>query len=159
MYDPKIVLDTSSIEKLLTEHSIYAGPNGSASQALLLTLLDQWAIKTDRVNILDNPWQAVPDIYFIFGGLLSEESLSELSNYRLYNFMPADESHGSYIDGIALRNHNLRKFIIPNGTYRDIGDGRKERFLIDISVSVSWLSVISSSIRPVQNALQATFQF
>ena len=130
LYDPKIVLDTSSIEKLLTEHSIYAGPNGSASQALLLTLLDQWAIKTDRVNILDNPWQAVPDIYFIFGGLLSEESLSELSNYRLYNFMPADESHGSYVDGIALRNHNLRKFIIPNGTYRDIGDGRKETLAI-----------------------------
>ena len=130
LYNPTIVLDTSSIEKLLTEHSIYAGPKGSASHILLLSLLDQWAIKPDKRHILDNPWQAIPDIYFIFGGLLSEESLSDLSNYRLYDFMPADESQGSYVDGIVLRNHNLRDFVIPNGTYRAIGERKTETLAI-----------------------------
>lgn len=130
LYDPTVVVDTSSITKLLTGYSIYAGPKGSASQTLLFNLLDQWAIKRDQPIILDNPWQRVPDINFIFGGLLSDKSLTDLSNYRLYDFMPADTSQGSYVGGIVLRNHNLRKFIIPNGTYRNIGEGKKETLAI-----------------------------
>ena len=68
--------------------------------------------------MIDNPWTEHPDVYFIFGGLLSAESIRQLEGYRLFSFADVDDiSGGSVADGIVLRHHHLKPFLLPKSVY------------------------------------------
>ncbi len=73
---------------------------------------------SDQFQLLDNPWTVVPDVYFIFGGLLSADSIRQLQGYRLFSFADADDiSGGSVADGIVLKHHHLKPFLLPKNVY------------------------------------------
>ena len=62
-------------------------------------------------------------MYFIFGGLLSEDSLRQLAGYRLFSFGDvADLGRGSIADGIALKYPNVDTFVLPKGLYSGLHD-------------------------------------
>lgn len=108
----------ASIGDLLRGQSIYAGPLGGAAYRVLIQLAADFRVAADEFRILDNPWAVDPDVYFIFGGLLSDDSRRQLDGFRLYSFADAGElGRGSIADGIVLRYPNLRTFVLPAGLY------------------------------------------
>ena len=53
-------------------------------------------------NLFADPWSSVPEVYFIFGGLLAADALGSLNDYELYSLVTNLESgRGSVAEGIA----------------------------------------------------------
>jgi hypothetical protein len=113
----------AGFESLIGGRSVYAGPVGGSAHRLLQRLAADAGIAEERFELLDNPWEREPDVFFVFGGLLSADSLRQLSDYRLYSFGDVDElGRGALAEGIVLRHPNLRTFILPRGTYPGLSE-------------------------------------
>lgn len=116
-------LDPENFEILIRDANVYAGPPGGAAYRLLMQLADDFNLAGDDFQILENPWTVTPDVYFIFGGLLSPESIAQLGGYRLFSFAAEDDVYGATTaDGIALKHHHLRPFVLPKGVYYRLGN-------------------------------------
>lgn len=108
---------------LIRGANIYAGPAGGAAHRLLMQLTADFNIRENEYQLLDNPWKPVPDVFFIFGGLLSDDSIDQLDGYRLFSFGANDDlDGGSVADGIVLKHHHLRPFLLPKGVYHTLSD-------------------------------------
>ena len=102
---------------------VYAGPLGGAAHRLLLQLCVDYGVVSGQFRLLDNPWTESPDVYFIFGGLLSADSITQLQGYRLFTFADAkDTSGGSEVDGIVLRHNHLKPFLLPKNIYNTLSN-------------------------------------
>ena len=103
---------------LIRGAKVYAGPLGGAAHRLLMQLCVDFGVVSDQFQLLDNPWTESPDVYFIFGGLLSADSIRQLQGYRLFSFADVEDiSGGSVADGIVLRHHHLKPFLLPKSVY------------------------------------------
>ena len=108
---------------LILGAKVYAGPLGGAAHRLLMQLCIDFGVVADQFQLLDNPWTVNPDVYFIFGGLLSADSIRQLQGYRLFGFADADDtSGGSIVDGIVLRYHHLKPFLLPKRVYYSLSN-------------------------------------
>lgn len=109
---------TDDFAEALIGKSVYAGlPNGAASQ-FLAELSAYFGIDTSKYTTLDNPWVQVPDVYFVFGGLLALNELRDFAGYRFFSFGDADQPGNSTVaDGIALRFPNINVFVLPERVY------------------------------------------
>ncbi len=113
----------ASFADLIRDRKIYAGPVEGAAYRLLMRLGEDFGVTADEITILDNPWTQEPEVYFIFGGLLSEDSLRQLDGYRLYSFGDVEQiGRGSVADAMALRYPNLKSFVLPARTYHALND-------------------------------------
>ncbi len=109
--------------QLLRQSNVYVGPLNGAARRLLSQLASDFGVAEDEYQLLDNPWTVTPDIYFIFGGLLSNDSIRQLSDYRLFSFAdPDDVAGGSVADAIVLKHHHLKAFLLPKSTYYTLND-------------------------------------
>ncbi len=108
---------------LIRDAKVYAGPPGGAAQHLLIQLCLDFGVGSDQFQLLDNPWTENPDVYFIFGGLLSADSIRQLAGYRLFSFADMEDISGaSEVDGIVLRHHHLKPFLLPRNVYYALGN-------------------------------------
>lgn len=115
--------DSVNFEDLIRGANVYAGPVGGAAYQLLMQLAEDFSIDSNEFQVLGNPWTITPDVYFIFGGLLSQASTDQLDGYRLFSFATEGDAAGSTIaDSIALRHHHLRPFVLPRGIYGRFND-------------------------------------
>lgn len=115
--------ESASFAELLRGANVYAGPAGGAAYRLLMQLAPDFGLRTDEFEILDNPWTVTPDVWFVFGGLLSAENTAALEGYRLFSFASeGDRQGGTVADGIALRHHHIRPFLLPKGVYSNLAD-------------------------------------
>ncbi len=106
---------------LIRGSAVYAGPTGGAAHRLLLQLGTDFGVQENEIRVLDNPWTVSPDVYFVFGGLLSDSSIQQLSGYRLFSFSdPGDSDGASVADGIVLRHHHLKTFLLPKSLYHGL---------------------------------------
>ena len=63
-----------------------------------------FGIAEDDFTLLDNPWAADPDVYFIFGGLLAADALSRLDGFRLFSLGdPGRLMQGSIAEGVVRK--------------------------------------------------------
>ena len=110
--------DPPDFAALIRGKSVYPGPAGGAANRLLGQLTKDFAVKPEEYRVLENPWTEQPDVYFVFGGLLTEDSIRQLGGYRLFSFGQPDElDRGSVADGIVLKHPNLRSFVLPESVY------------------------------------------
>ncbi|MDJ0941263.1 MAG: TAXI family TRAP transporter solute-binding subunit [Woeseiaceae bacterium] len=115
--------DASDFATLLRGATVYAGPAGGAAQRLLAELARDFNVSDDEYRVLDNPWTESASVFFIIGGLLSESSIAQFPGYELFSFGRADDPPGSSIaDGIVLKHHHLRPFVLPEGVYHTLTD-------------------------------------
>ncbi len=115
--------DPSNFIELIRGSKIYAGPPGGAADRLLNQLATDFNVAQAEFEILDNPWTISPDVFFIFGGLLTNESIEQLEGYRLFSFSSEnDVADGSVADAIVLKHHHLKRFLLPKGTYYALSD-------------------------------------
>lgn len=109
--------DPAGVPELVGGSKVYAGPEGSAGRRLLLEIAADFDLPRDAFELLDDSWTASPDVFFIFGGLLSRESIRQLGGYRMFSFGDGEKSGGTLADAIALRHHHVRPFVLPQGIY------------------------------------------
>ena len=115
--------DSADFVDLIRGASVYAGPSSGAAHRLFMQLTKDFNIGKGEYELLDNPWTQSPDVYFIFGGLLSDESIAQLVGYRLFSFgANSDVEGGSVADGVVLKHHHLRPFLLPKGVYHTLSD-------------------------------------
>lgn len=113
----------TSLVDVIRGANIYAGPPGGAGDRLLAELARDFDVADDEFKVLEYPWPIVPDVYFVFGGLLSRDSIAELRDYRLFSLGAVDDVPGAAMaDGIVLRYHNFRPFVLPRAVYGRISD-------------------------------------
>ncbi len=115
--------DPGNFAELMRGANVYAGPAGGAAYRLLMQLASDFDLRTGEFELLDNPWTVTPDVWFVFGGLLSSENTAALAGYRLFSFATdGDIEGGTVADGIALRHHHVRPFLLPKGVYSNLTD-------------------------------------
>ena len=104
--------------ELIRDTSIYPGPKGGAAYRLLMLLAEDFGVANNQFRVLDNPWTEIPDVFFIFGGLLTASSRQQLGGYRLFSFADANDIEGSSVaDGIVLKHNYLKTFLLPRSIY------------------------------------------
>lgn len=113
-----------TLHELLSARSIYAGQPATQGRALVAALARHHQIRDLSARLLDNPWVPAPgkppQVYFIFGGLLTPEARLGFGNYKIFSF---DAASGSSPEALELLYPNLRPFTLPNGIYPELFDG------------------------------------
>ncbi|MFK7733399.1 MAG: TAXI family TRAP transporter solute-binding subunit [Pseudomonadales bacterium] len=112
------------LHDIVAGHSLYAGPPGSAGYSLVERLVSDGVLpEKSKFELLDSPLGKDPDVYVVFGGILSADALRRLKDFELVGLGSIDElGKGSWVEGIAIRFPNLDPAIIPQGLYQSIGD-------------------------------------
>ncbi len=114
-------MGTPTLNELLLAPSIFAGSPNSMSRAIFSALADHHHIEGVNSRLLDLPWVAAPgdppQVFFIFGGLLSIEARQGFTDYEVFSF---NESSASSPQALALLFPNLRPFSLPAGIYPDL---------------------------------------
>ena len=130
-----------SLDALITSGSVYAGAPGGLGQRLLKALEVDYALQPGSVSISDSVLRGNPDVFFIFGGLLSADALQRLPEHRLWSLDSVQQlMHGSVAEALMLRYPNLRPFVLPAELYPTLG---REAAL---TVAVSTLLVVAEGL-------------
>lgn len=113
-----------SLADLLTSGAIWAGGPGSAGERLLQDLIADYALASEEVTVLSDPFTQAPDIWIIFGGILSNDALSRLKGYRLFAFGDTDAAQQDIAQGIVLRQPTLHTMTLPAELYPTLSSRR-----------------------------------
>ena len=107
-----------------THRSVFAGPEGGAGRRVLNSMTASGLIERgDQLRLLDSPFGAAPDVFIIFGGILSDDALSRLGGYCLVGFDEAERlGRGSVVEAFSLRYPQLEPFLLPRGLYPKLTD-------------------------------------
>lgn len=116
--------DEAYLRGVIVGHSLYAGPPGSAGYTLVKRLVADGVLpEQSKFTLLDSPLGEDPDVYVVFGGILSADALRRLQGFELVGLGDVSElGKGSWVEGIAIRFPNLDPTIIPQGLYQGIGE-------------------------------------
>ena len=110
--------DPPDFGALIRRKKIYAGPMQGAAHRLLERLAEDFGVSKSEYRVLENPWTEAPNVFFVFGGLLANDSVRQLSGYRLFSFGNVGQGSGASVAaGVAMRHAHLRRFVIPASTY------------------------------------------
>lgn len=114
-------MGTPTLNELLLAPSIYAGGPNSMSRAIFSALAEHHHIDGVNSRLLDLPWVPAPgdppNVFFVFGGLLSIEARQGFADYEVFSF---DANSASSPQALALLFPNLRPFSLPAGVYPDL---------------------------------------
>ena len=109
---------------LIEGQQVYAGPIGGTAWRFLQQLARDFMLEPGSFTILPDPWQVKPDVYFILGGLLAPESISQMPEYEMFGFGDSSQlGSGTAAEGLALKYPNIRPFVLPDAVYGAFNDG------------------------------------
>lgn len=150
---------------LLSNASIYAGAEGSASRLMFERIIERIGLSGEDFSYVDQMEPATslsPDIAVVFAPI-SPQRMAEFEGYQLYSFgTPADIGTGSVIDAAALLNPPLRPFVIPATTYGAANSGAVVTVAVDKvlvvrnDLNASTVYDLINAIRRSRPALAAT---
>ncbi|MBT8108473.1 MAG: hypothetical protein KJP17_09570 [Gammaproteobacteria bacterium] len=121
--------DADDVGELLRGASIYAGPVGSASYQVMLTILRAYGLSETDIEIVANA-DGVPDVIVLYLPLSPEaistylEATGTVGRYRMLSLGSLDDlGTGSGLDRALLLNPRLRPFVVPLDTYGSVTPG------------------------------------
>lgn len=121
--------DADDVGELLRGASIYAGPVGSTSYQVMLTILRAYGLSEKDVEIVANA-DGVPDVIVLYLPLSPEaistylEATGTVGRYRMLSLGSLDDlGTGSGLDRALLLNPRLRPFVVPVDTYGSVTPG------------------------------------
>jgi TRAP-type uncharacterized transport system substrate-binding protein len=100
--------DASTGITLLSGAKVYAGPEGSASRAIFVRIVDHVGLDVNAFEFVADLTDD-PNVVIVFAPI-SPELFTDYPDFRLFNF-------GSAVDAAVLLNPHFRPFTIPAGTY------------------------------------------
>jgi hypothetical protein len=111
-----------SLDDLLRNREIYAGPSASLSHRVMREVVDDLDEHGSGFAMVDDP-PRMPDVVVVFAPIDRQAIISDarLDGLRLFSFGdPADLGRGTAVDSAVLLNPRLKPFIIPTGTYNEL---------------------------------------
>jgi hypothetical protein len=111
-----------SLDDLLQNRQIYAGPAASLSYRVMRDIVDDLGDHGSSFVMVDDP-KRMPDVAVVFAPIDRQAIISDarLDGLRLFSFgEPADLGKGSGVDSAVLLNPRLKPFVIPAGTYNEL---------------------------------------
>jgi hypothetical protein len=105
---------------LLEGTTVFAGPPGSPSRALLETAARRDGITPDQIDYVQ---EGCADVLVVYAPILPDvpSRIGDCGSYRLYSLgKPEDIGTGSAVDSVSLINPKLKPFVIPANTYGDL---------------------------------------
>ena len=112
----------ASLEELLADATVYAGPPGSSLRLLSEDIVDDLNFAPGMVTFTDT-WETQPDVIILYVPIDRERitNHAQLKGARLFSLgSPGDIGLGSAVDRAVLFNPSLRPLVIPTGTYGDL---------------------------------------
>ena len=119
---PDLMDERTEIEdfhSFLLSGSVDHGRIGSASYNLL-ERLGEHGVGPDIEDLIlhDEDSGQMPDIRVLFGGILTQEAITDFQDYRLASLGKLEElGQGALVEGLSLRFPNIEPFIIPKALY------------------------------------------
>jgi TRAP-type uncharacterized transport system substrate-binding protein len=112
------------LASLIVGKRVFAGPEGSVERWALRLYGDLVGISDDQYTLLgDDGAGGDPDVIFRFGPILKDSGPEVFDEYEFFVLdRPEDIGRGAVVDGLILRQPQLRPFIIPARTYPFIND-------------------------------------
>ena len=108
-----------SVERVVIERSVFAGPPGSPSRDLLETAVAHDGITPDQIRYVETGTTCA-DVMVVYAPVLPDipDRIGRCGEYRLFSLgAPEDIGSGSALDSVELLNPNLKPFVIPRDTY------------------------------------------
>jgi TRAP-type uncharacterized transport system substrate-binding protein len=103
---------------LMTGHTVFAGPPGSASRTLLEAAAARVGMASYEIDYVEHNQCA--DVIVVFVPVLPglSERIRDCGDYRMFSLGdPSQIGKGSVVDSVALLNPNIKPFVIPMDTY------------------------------------------
>jgi hypothetical protein len=116
------------LRTLLTRGSIWAGGEGSVGRELLQGLQADYMLPDGALTLLPDPISQAPEVWMIFGGILSGDALRRLPEHRLFDFnagnATAADPGAGIAEGMALRYPQLHTMMLPRQLYPSMDSPR-----------------------------------
>ncbi|MEQ9425878.1 MAG: TAXI family TRAP transporter solute-binding subunit [Cyclobacteriaceae bacterium] len=111
--------EITDFKELVAGKKVFMGFEGSGTYRFMLDLFQFFEIDKSEVEITDNPFDF--EVYASFGDIIKDDNLRGLRGFRLYSFDHIDNfKKGSIAEAICLKYPQMRPFIIPQNTYREL---------------------------------------
>ena len=109
----------ADLQAVAAKGTVYAGPAGGTGERLLEQLASTGLLPpVDDMQRLDNVFGAAPDLFFVFGGILSQDAVSRLGGYCLVSLDSLTaQPEATTVAALAVRYPQLEPFILPRGLY------------------------------------------
>ncbi len=109
----------NNIKELFYGKEVFIGLEGSGSYRFMMELFDYFDLDQSQFTLTDNAF--VNDVIAGFIDIVQQSSLIGLEDFKLYSFDNIENiGKGSVVDGLSLKYPEIRPFVIPQYTYREL---------------------------------------
>ena len=111
--------EITDFKTLVEGRKIFIGLEGSGSYRFMQDLFKFFQVDKSKVEITDNPFDM--EIYASFGDIIKDDNLMGLEAFKLFSFDDVNRfGRGSIAEAICLKYPQMKPFIIPQNTYRQL---------------------------------------
>ena len=136
VFHRKSDVNPGSFGDLINGKKIYLEHPNSAERLILQNLASYYSIPDDAYELTRDMSEC--DILLDLSSFLSEEFMSRLTDFELYSFGDVmNYGQGSHVEGISLKLHRLRPYVIPEGTYGELTSSPKLTLELDMVMLAS----------------------
>ena len=106
-------------KKVVEGKKVFIGLEGSGTYRFMKDLFKFFQVDESQVELTDNPFDM--EVYCSFGDIIKDENLIGLETFKLFSFDRVERyGKGSIAEAISLKYPQLKPFIIPDKTYRQL---------------------------------------
>ncbi len=111
--------EPQTLQELVDGRRIFIGQEGSGSHLFMLDLFEFFEMDINSIQVTNNVFDT--DVLVGFTDIVSFNDLSTLKGFKLFSLDKVENlGKGSIVDAISLRYPQVRPFVIPETSYRDI---------------------------------------
>ena len=111
--------EITDFRQLVEGKKVFMGLEGSGTHRFMENLFRFFEVDRSKVEITDNPFDM--EVYASFGDIIKDENLVGLETFKLFSFDQVEMyGRGSIAEAICLKFPQMKPFIIPRNTYRQL---------------------------------------
>lgn len=111
--------EPTSFQELLYGRTVYIGEEGSGSHLFMQDMFEFFDLDKRKFNITNNVFDT--ELVVGFTDIVKLKNLATLTGFKLYSIDQVENfGKGSIVDAISLRFPQVRPFVIPETSYREI---------------------------------------
>jgi len=113
--------EITDFKEVVEGKTVFMGLKGSGSYRFMENLFQFFEVDRSLVTITDNPFDMNLQVYAAFGDIMKDENLFGLEAFRLFSFdKVTNYKRGSVAEAICLKYPQMKPFIIPRSTYKQL---------------------------------------
>ncbi len=111
--------EVTDFKTLVEGRKLFIGLEGSGTNRFMQNLFRFFDVDQSQLELTDNPFDM--EVYASFGDIIKDDNLAGLESFKLFGFDDVDRfGRGSIAEAICLKYPQMKPFIIPQSTYRQL---------------------------------------